>query len=242
MSSVARIAKRVAQIQIQKMATPLYTDDVFGSLDQYSNVATTKVINPGRGHGALEYFPKVATQLLQSGTSGIPMQLTPGYRKDDQIECTGWSLRGNIIMPESMNVGKVSFTIGTTKLPGAVTGDATHVGVNDFTCPDGSDVLKDREPDATGKRRIHWSRTYTLRQPDPTTSDGLIQNVYKTIDVYTRFKTPIRIRFDGPDNEDWDGRRFFLAFKAWAPNSLDPTDDDHKMQFQGTLRCYYRDL
>lgn len=237
--TIYKIAKKVAQIQIQKQAQPLYVDTLFGSLDQYGAISTTFDCTPGPNQGNYLEWPQVIAQPITVDTNNqITLELENGRRKDSEINLTGWSLAGQLLLPNNYRQGYFTVYIGTTKLDRSPThtSSETLMSKEDFSCPDGTDNVSDRNPNAKGKRRIYFKKTYSCYNSEYKILNG--HGSFKRISHYKRFKKPIRIKFNGDGPTDYETTRLYICFKCHLPGQ---TGSD-AMKFQGRLRCYYRDL
>jgi len=224
--SINQIANKVAAITTQKMLEPLYVDETFSTSwkDDFS-ADTTKSLKSGlssASNGICVFGPLVSAQELIDGTSGILMELEPGFRKDNAIMVTGISLQGRLATDSEY--AKVSIFFGTTNNQDGNL-DATY-----FSCPTQLDSLKDRQEDAHRVRKVYWKKDYTLQKS--------YDEKHKMVNVnkYIRFPKPIKIRFDGYNYNDWVGRRFFLAMTCYNPQ-----ESQGDVKWLGTLRYYYRD-
>ena len=226
--SLSRLANKVSQINIQKMSEPLYVDELFGTSwkDDFS-ADTTFDLKSGfssASNGICALGPKVETQVLVDGTSGIQMDLEPGKRKDMSIMVTGFSLEGRLATDSEYACVQVFF--GTTNdVEGNL--DASY-----FQAPTQLDSLKDRQEDAHRVRKVYWTKKYTLQKK--------YNQHHKMVNVnkFHRFPKPIKIKFDGFGATDWVGRRFFLAMTCYNPQE----GSSDFVNWVGQIRYYYRDL
>lgn len=222
-ANVKAIAKQVAQIQIQKMAEPLFCEDPIGSYAADFTPSQTVTLKSGASSPS-NWFYREGPLLLPQQLVGDELDLEPNFRKDSNVNVTGMYVYGRLATDSPH--AKITVYIGTTyNEPFDV--DATY-----FASPTCLDHLTERHEDARRARRIIWSKTYTLA------SRYKNEHVQREFHKYLRFKTPIEIKFNGTQNNDWDGKRFFVAMTCYNPQE---GTNDH-VNMIGNIKYYYRDM